>query len=246
MNELRWLAGIGLVSLCACSDDPPADDGGQVCPDALANQVTAAEDAVAEFDTYLADRLSVAVPACVAIIEALGGNPPPTSQVPTVDEIEAACQGARQEIQSELAAGGGFEITVTATPCTQNAEAQAACEMACGLGDACDAICPARAAYETSCPNPSVVVMAAEPIKGSLEANLPTVAVLSFESDAIVASTTTFLGALNPLITDLDADPLCAGARDATETTQSEGVSAQTSHARSATAARNLVQTLQM
>jgi hypothetical protein len=246
MKLPRLLVVLATLAPAGCSDDAPADDGGQVCTDDLAKQVAASADAVAAFEAYIDDRLAVAVPACVAIIEALGGNPPPTSAVPTVEEIEAACQTARQEIQQELAAGGGFTITVTEMPCTANTEAQNTCEMACGIGEACGSICPARAAYETSCPPPAVMVISAEPVKSSLETHLPTIGVLDVESDAIVATTTTFLSALNPLITKLDADPLCAAERDATEATQSAGVTAQTAHARSASAAANLISTLQM
>lgn len=254
MKRIRMvdrLVGAALVLLIPCfswlscsSESAPEDDEGKVCPDNLVSETLVIQNAVEAFRAYVDRQVNATTPACVALIDDLGGSAPPTSPTaPTVEELGAACQTARQLVVQEVMLHAGFTLSVGDATCATQAS-QDACELACGFGPTCGSLCPAVATFETVCDPPAVQVSAAQPFRATLETRLPAVAPLSVENPNIQAATGLLNMALINVLEGLDKEPLCAGERDAVAAAQMQLGPIQSQHATAAGHVANFLSAL--
>ena len=126
------LFSVGFISVVGCDSEepPPEDDEGTTCPEDLLNEVQIIQNAVAAFDSYVDRHVKAATPACNAIIQDLGGNPPPTNPTdPTVEELTASCGAARQIVQTQVMMQSQFSFSITDPTCNTQ-ESQDACTRA--------------------------------------------------------------------------------------------------------------------
>lgn len=236
---LAWAGG------CGSDDPPPEDDEGQGCPEDLLNEVQIIQNAVAAFDAYVDRHVRAATPACVAIIEDLGGTPPPVSlSDPTADDLTQACGAARQIVVTEVMNQAAFSIEITDAPCATN-ESLDACTIACGFGQACDTLCPALAVLETECPSPTVTVSAAQTFKDTLETNLPKIAPLANENPNIQSAVGSLNMSFSVVLSGLDEEPMCTAQREEVAGAQMNVGPTQTEHSSAASTVANFLAALE-